>query len=176
MVMMKYMHSDHCKFMNTLMAPVYEVLFQKRLPRVLPEMKIMLQLSPKIRVGDWFLSEYNTVISVYRFTHQPYVLPAFLTLSMFSLELIRKRLTAKNEKFISFRKHAYIKFPWVVGPFTVKIKLALPKVEILLREKDSKWRSRSTMILTTSSPIGGNPIKIGHLSMPKWQDWWKNKI
>ena len=68
-------------------------------------------------------------------THQPYFLPTFLTLRVFALELIRKRLTAENENFISFRKHEDIKFPWVVVPFTMKNKLALKKVEGLLREK-----------------------------------------
>ena len=54
---------------------------------------------------------------------------------VFALELIRKRLTAENEHFISFRKHTDINFPWAVVPFTIKNKLALPKVESLLREK-----------------------------------------
>ena len=54
---------------------------------------------------------------------------------MFALELIRKRLTIENEHFISFRKHAAIKFPWAVVPFTIEKKLALPKVESFLREK-----------------------------------------
>ena len=134
-VLMKDMHKDYCKFMNSLMDPVYEVLFKERLPRVLPDMKSMLKSSPKRRVKDWFLSEDNIVIRVYGFTRQPYVLPAFLTFRMFALELIRQRLTAKNEHFIGFRKHANIKFPWEVGPFTVKIKLALSRVESLLRDK-----------------------------------------
>ena len=68
MVMAKDMHKDYCRFMNVLIAPIYKVLFQKRMPRVLPEMKILLQLSPERRVGDWFLSEDNTVIRVHRFT------------------------------------------------------------------------------------------------------------
>ena len=55
MVMMEDMHMDYYKFMNALMAPVYEALFQKRLPRVLPEMKSLLQSSTERRVGDWFL-------------------------------------------------------------------------------------------------------------------------
>ena len=42
MVMTKDMHRDYCNFMNSLMAPVYEVLFQERLPRILPEMNSML--------------------------------------------------------------------------------------------------------------------------------------
>ena len=36
------MGRDYCKFMNFLMAEVYNVFFQKRLPRVLPEMKEIL--------------------------------------------------------------------------------------------------------------------------------------
>ena len=95
----------------------------------------MLQLSLEIRFGDWFLSEDNTMIRVYGFTRQPYVLPTFFMLRMFALELIRKWLTIENEHFISFRKHANIKFPWAVGPFTVKNNLALPKVKSLLRER-----------------------------------------
>ena len=52
MVLTKDMCKDYNKFMNFLMAPVYEVLFQRRLPRVLLEMKKLLQLSPERRVGD----------------------------------------------------------------------------------------------------------------------------
>ena len=100
MVITEDMHKYYCKFMNILMAPVYEVLFQNRLPKVLPKMKSMLQLSPERRIGDWFLSEDHTVIRVYRFTNQPYVLPEFLTLRMFSLDLIRQRLTVEDEHFL----------------------------------------------------------------------------
>ena len=66
-------------------------------------MKRLLQLYSERRVGDRFLFEDNTVIMVYRFTHQQYVLPAFLTLRMFALELIKKRLIAEDEHVISFR-------------------------------------------------------------------------
>ena len=50
MVITYEMSRDYCKFMNFLMAPVYNVLFQERLPRVLLEMKEILQLSPKRRI------------------------------------------------------------------------------------------------------------------------------
>ena len=104
MVITKDMHRDCCKFMNALMDPVYEVLFQKRLPRVSPNIESMLQSSLERIIGYWFLSENKTMISVYGFTCQPYVLPVFLTLRLFALELIRKRLTVENEHFISFMK------------------------------------------------------------------------
>ena len=55
--------------MNFLMVEVYNSLFKNKLPRVLPETKEMLYFSPERRIGDWFLSEYGTVISVYVFVH-----------------------------------------------------------------------------------------------------------
>ena len=62
MVITDEVSRDYCKFMNFLMAEEYNVLFQNRLPRVLPEMKEMLQFSLEIRIGDWFLSECGTII------------------------------------------------------------------------------------------------------------------
>ena len=38
------MATNYSKFMNQLMADIYEVFFQERLPRVFPEMRQMLQL------------------------------------------------------------------------------------------------------------------------------------
>ena len=55
MVITKEMRKYYCKFMNFLMELVYNVFFQEKLPRVLPEMKELLPLSPEKRVGDWFL-------------------------------------------------------------------------------------------------------------------------
>ena len=95
MVMTRDIHNDYHKFMNVLMAPVYETLFQRRLRRVLQEMKIMVQSSLERRVGDWFLSKNSIVIRVYGYTHQLYVLPVFLTPRMFSLDLIKQRLWTK---------------------------------------------------------------------------------
>ena len=47
---------DYCKFMNQLMAKIYELFFQDRLPRVFLEMRQMLQLSNSKKIGDWFLT------------------------------------------------------------------------------------------------------------------------
>ena len=85
-------------------------------------MKESLQLSLERRVGDWFLSEHNIVIRVYGFPHQPYVLPEFLTMRVFALELIRKMLIVEDEHFLSFKKTSEIKYPWIVGPLTIKSK------------------------------------------------------
>ena len=87
------MTKNYCEFMNFLMAEIYDIFFQERLPRVLPKMKEVLQLSHSKMIGDWFLTEFGTIIRLYGFVHQPHVLPAFLTVRIFSLELIRKRIT-----------------------------------------------------------------------------------
>ena len=115
------------------MYEVYNAFFQKRLPRVLPQMKEMLQFSPEKRTGDWFLLEQGTVIILYGFLYHPYILPAFLTVGVFSLELIRQKLVVENEHFLNFKKSSEIKFPWVVGPFIIKNGSYLPMMEILLR-------------------------------------------
>ena len=67
-------------------------------------MKEILQFSLERRIGDWFLSEHGMVIKVYGFVHEPYILPTFLTLRVFSLDLFRKRLIVEGEHFRSFKK------------------------------------------------------------------------
>ena len=128
MVIMDEMSKYYCKFMNFLTAQVYNVLFQEKLPRVLPEMKELLQLSHEIRVGDWFLSKHNILIRVYGFAHQPHVLPAFLTVRVFALEL-KQRLIVEYEHFLRYKKPSGIKFPWKVGSLSIKSKAALPAIK-----------------------------------------------
>ena len=96
-------------------------------------MKELLKFSLEKRIGDWFLMEEGIVIKVYGFFHHPYTLPAFLIPRIFALELIRKNLIVENEPSINFEKYSKIKFPWVVGPFIIKSKVALHVVENLLK-------------------------------------------
>ena len=63
------MTKDYCKFMNSLMVEIYKLLFQERLPRVLPKMRKILQLSHSKMIGDWFLAEFGTIIRIYDFMH-----------------------------------------------------------------------------------------------------------
>jgi len=67
------------EFANSIMSEMYKMLFDEDLPRVLDEMKYLMQSSPEDRVGDWFLYRDYTVLRIYGFTGQPYRLPAFLT-------------------------------------------------------------------------------------------------
>ena len=99
------------KYMNFLMYEVCKVFFQCNLLRVFPVIKEFVQFSPEKKIRYWFLLEEGIVIRVYGFTHEPYILPAFLTPGTFSLELLRKSIIVENENFINFRKYSKIKFP-----------------------------------------------------------------
>ena len=120
--------------MNFLMSKVYGDFFQQRLPRVLPQMRETLQFSPEKIIRDWCLSEHITMIRLYGFVHQTFILLTFLTVRVFDLEMIRQRFIVENDHFNNFRKSSDIKFPWAIGPFVIKNKAALPLIESLLRE------------------------------------------
>ena len=82
------------EFANSIMSEIYKMLFDEVLPRVLEEMKSMMQSSPEDRVGDWFLYKDFTVLRIYGFIGEPYRLPAFLTPKIFALEYMRQRVHA----------------------------------------------------------------------------------
>ena len=65
--------------------------------------------------------------------HQPYILPAFLTTRIFSLEFLRQRLTVEEEHILNFRKSLDIKFPSAIGPYVVKSRVSLPMIYNLLK-------------------------------------------
>ena len=111
LVLTDEMTVNYSKFMSDLMAEVYNIFFQERLPRVFPAMKELLQLFPSKMAGDWFLVEEETIIRLYGFVHQPYVLLDFLTVRIFSLEFLRQKLTVEEEHILSFRKILDMKFP-----------------------------------------------------------------
>ena len=129
-------------FINTIMAKMYKLLFDDVLPRVLEEMKLMLESSSEDRIGDWFLYKDFTILRVYGFTGEPYKLPVFLTPRIFALEFIRKRLCAEEENFGAFKKSSNIKFPFKVGPFIFKNKSSLMIVEKLLEIMDFQNKQR----------------------------------
>ena len=96
-------------------------------------MKEMLQLSPSKMIGYCFLIEFETVIRLYGFVHQPYVLPTFLTIRIFSLEFLRHKLTVEEEHILSFRKSLDMKFPKEARPYVVKSRASLPIIDNMLK-------------------------------------------
>ena len=62
------------------------------------------------------------------------MLPTFLTPRVFSMDFIRQKLFVEIEHFLKYKKSNDLKYPWGVGPFTIKNKGAFPMVEGLIKE------------------------------------------
>jgi len=73
-------------YVNTFAKLVHCLIYGSILPRIPPSIRNVLQLSPDMRMGDWFLHQFYTVIKVYDFEGEPYMLPEFLTDRIFALE------------------------------------------------------------------------------------------
>ena len=80
------------------------MIFETTLPRISHEIKYLLQLSPDTRTGDWYIFENHTMIRVYGFEEELYLLPTFLTPIIYSLEYIRQRITADLFHFVNNNK------------------------------------------------------------------------
>lgn len=106
-------------------------LFDPKVSRISEDMKSLLQQES---VGDWFLRKDNSLIRVYGFTASPLILPVFLTSTVFSLELMRQRLGAYIEHFISHKKSSQIKYPINIGPFILKKEATFPIIEEVLKQ------------------------------------------
>ena len=115
------------------MSEVYNSIFQKKLPRVLPYMRNTLQLSTEKMIGYWFMFEQGTMIRLYGFVHPLYMSHAFLTPRLFSIEFIRQNLIVDIEHFLNFKKSTEIKYSWAVGPFIIKNKVSLTMIDSLLK-------------------------------------------
>ena len=57
MVLTNEMNKDYNRYINFLISEVYNAFFQNKFPRVLPQMKEMLQFSVEKRIGDWLSLE-----------------------------------------------------------------------------------------------------------------------
>jgi len=73
------------------MSIAYLLVHGDPLSRVLPEFKNLLPLTLETRVGDWFIIESCTLIRVYGFEGEPYMLSKSLTPRKFSSNYTRKK-------------------------------------------------------------------------------------
>jgi hypothetical protein len=113
-------------FINKIMSRIYSLIFDS--PRVLEEMKSLLQPSPENAMGDWMFFTQSTVIWVYGCQEGPHLLPVFLTPRIFALEYIRQRIISETEHFHKAHKASNLKFPFMVSPFVVNNKSCLPQI------------------------------------------------
>ncbi len=83
--------------MDKVILSIFRV-FNPNVSRISKELREVL--NPEL-VGDWFLSKDHSLIIVFGFTGLYPTLLVFLTLSIFSLEVMRQRIHVDIEHFIA---------------------------------------------------------------------------
>ena len=101
------------------MSKIYTLIFDQELPRVIEMMRSHLQTGFEV-IGDWFLYDEYTKIRLYGFPGYPFLLHAFLTNRIFSLEFARQRIHIEKSHFLNIKKGCNISFHYTIGPFVVK--------------------------------------------------------
>ena len=116
-------------FIEIIVLSIYR-LFDPKEKRISKDMKVALQQGS---IEDWLLMPKYSVIRLYGFSTAPFMLPVYLTPSVFALELIGQRISADEEHFTAHRKDSWIKYPINFGPFVVRKLAALPMVKKFLK-------------------------------------------
>ena len=103
-------------------------MFNPEISRISNDLKEIL--NPDL-VGDWFLAKNFSLVRIFGFIGSPYVLPIFLTTSVFALQVMRQRILADKEHSTapSLKKSSWIKYPLTVGNFVLKKEATLSVIE-----------------------------------------------
>ena len=87
------------QLLNQIRSRLFVLLFGTQFPMISKELKNKLQLSPQKKLGDWFLFEDHTIIRVYGFEDEPFLLPSFLTPRIYASKYISQIFSLDHEHF-----------------------------------------------------------------------------
>ena len=73
-------------FVDKFLFFTHEIFFIKKLERMPLEFRKPLQMSPKVKVGDWYLYKDYIIIMIYGVEVQPYIFLVYLLPHIFALE------------------------------------------------------------------------------------------
>ena len=73
-------------------------------PRIIQEIKRVLQFSKQIKVIDWYLYQSHTEIIIYGCQLAPYKLPKYVPMRLFSLEYYRQIRNFDEFNFVLAKK------------------------------------------------------------------------
>jgi hypothetical protein len=121
-------------FINKVMDITCYIIFGSMPPRISSELKKALHISLDTKIGDWYLFENHTILRTYGFQEEPYFLPAFLTLRIYSLEFFRHRFVVDYDNFVKYNKPITFKLPYKIYPFTTKSRTTKTIAKELLGE------------------------------------------
>jgi hypothetical protein len=124
-IIKKPLNVEFSQYVDQFMSKAYQIIYNQDPPRIFPECKKLLQLSPDIRVGDWYVFEHYTEIRIYGCQLAPFRLPVFMTPMIFSLEYIRQRLNSDEIHFVPNKYKVNFKLKKEVGPFIVNTRSTL---------------------------------------------------
>ena len=74
---------------NKIMSLTYYIMFGSMPPRISFELRKALQLSLYTKIGDWYLFENHTILRIYGFEEETFLLLAFFTPRIYTLEFVR---------------------------------------------------------------------------------------
>ena len=86
-------------------------------PRINPEIRRFLHLNINHQVGDWYFYQNHTDIRIYGCELDPYKLPKYLPMRLFSLEYYRHIINSDEVNFVKAKKKAQLKIKDQLGPF-----------------------------------------------------------
>jgi hypothetical protein len=88
-IIKKPLNVEFSQYVDQFMSKYYQIIYNQDPPRIFPECKKLLQLSPYIRVRYWYVFENYTKIRIYGCQLAPFCLSIFMTPTICFLEYIR---------------------------------------------------------------------------------------
>lgn len=122
------------EFIDSFIHTVAGLLSSQNEPRISAEIKRVLHLSEKTKTGHWYLYQNYTKIRVYGCKIGPYKIPKYVSMSIFSLEYIRKMISMDEIHFVSGKRKSQYKIKTQVGPFIYNTRTIIDVVDSILRK------------------------------------------
>ena len=114
--------------------PTLSLLINTLEPRILEEIRKILQLSNQVRTGDWYLYQNYKELRLFGCELSPYKLPKFLPMSIFSLEYISQMLRMDEIHFVAIKKKSQFKIKRQIGHFICNSRAVREEADKLLKE------------------------------------------
>jgi hypothetical protein len=105
------------QFIEQFYHPVVSMLSGRPQPRINEEIQRILHLSDLAKMRDWYLYQDHTEIRVYVCELDPYKIPKYLPVRIFSLEYIRQMINLDDIHFVSLKKKQQLRIKGKIGSF-----------------------------------------------------------
>jgi len=120
-------------FIDYFIHSIAQLLSNQSEPRINSEIKRIMHLSDQFRIIDSYLYQNYTKIQVYGYELDPYKLPKYVPIRIFSMEYIRHMMNMDELHFISGKRRSQFKFKALVGSFICNTKSASLEANAILK-------------------------------------------